>query len=259
MRINVLVTSGGTVEKIDSVRSIANMSTGKLGSLIADGFGAEACVESVFYVCGESAVRPLSAKAVILPVGSVSDLENTLKSVFSDTNIDIIVHSMAVSDYRVKSVTSAAALAGALIASPDAAAFSGGRGSSAELAELIGACAPDFRAEGKIGSDIDDMLLLMERTPKVISLFSSMSPQSTLVGFKLLHNVPLEALIEKGFQVLTQNGCSYVLANDLRDITGGQHVGYLIDRDNNYMRYSTKAEIAAAIVSAAIDCRGARV
>ena len=36
--INVLITSGGTVEKIDAVRGITNFSTGKLGSLLAESF-----------------------------------------------------------------------------------------------------------------------------------------------------------------------------------------------------------------------------
>ena len=58
------------------------------------------------------------------------------------------------------------------------------------------------------------MILFMERTPKIISLFQKLSPQSTLVGFKLLDNAPHAALIDKGFQVLTQNKCSFVLAND---------------------------------------------
>ena len=35
---NVLVTSGGTSDPIDSIRSITNKSTGKPGSLIAEGF-----------------------------------------------------------------------------------------------------------------------------------------------------------------------------------------------------------------------------
>jgi len=108
---------------------------------------------------------------------------------------------------------------------------------------------------GKIRSDMEDMLLFMERTPKIISLFQSLSPGSTLVGFKLLNNAPLETLIDRGFQILTQNKCSFVLANDLKDITGGRHIGYLIDKRKSFTRYASKTDIAAAIVSAAIGER----
>jgi len=254
--MNVLITSGGTIEKIDEVRSITNMSTGRLGSLIADAFGAESCVDKVIYVCGRTAIRPLTGKAEVVPIGDVSDLENALKKVFTGTEIDIIVHSMAVSDYRIKSVTSAAALSDH-IASNMGSLNKHDRGATeAEIASLLQSNMPDMRTGGKIGSDVDDMLLVMERTPKVIALFKSLAPQSTLVGFKLLHNVPKPELIDEGFRILEKNGCSFVLANNLTEITNDQHIGYIIDRSKNYTRYSTKAEIAAAIVSNTIKERG---
>ena len=34
--INVVITSGGTSERIDNVRKITNSSSGKLGSVISD-------------------------------------------------------------------------------------------------------------------------------------------------------------------------------------------------------------------------------
>jgi hypothetical protein len=39
-----------------------------------------------------------------------------------------------------------------------------------------------------------------------------------------------------------------VLANDLTEITGDQHIGYLIFQNGNYEKLSTKKEIADAIV-----------
>jgi len=103
------------------------------------------------------------------------------------------------------------------------------------------------------------MILFMERTPKIISLFQKLSPQSTLVGFKLLDNAPHAALIDKGYQILTQNRCSFVLANDLKDITGEQHIGYFIDKDKNYTRHTSKSEIADIIVSATLRERKKRI
>ena len=43
--MNILITSGGTSEKIDQVRSITNHSTGQLGKMIA-----EHCLASGAYV-----------------------------------------------------------------------------------------------------------------------------------------------------------------------------------------------------------------
>lgn len=39
--MRVLITAGGTSEKIDNVRSITNHSTGRLGCLIAEKFSTD--------------------------------------------------------------------------------------------------------------------------------------------------------------------------------------------------------------------------
>lgn len=218
--MNILITAGGTVERIDSVRGITNFSTGALGSLIAAVFSDNANTEKIFYVCGKSAIKPQSDKTEIIEIESAADLEAALRKILNNTKIDAIIHSMAVSDYRVKRVES--------VSMPELSAQTG----------------------GKLSSDADDLVLYLERTPKIISLFSELSPNSTLVGFKLLDNVSLETLIDRGFEVLQQNGCTFVLANDLQSIRGGKHVGYLINKDMNYTKHESKQDIANAIVSA---------
>jgi len=243
--MNVLITSGGTIEKIDNVRSISNMSTGRLGSTIANSFLKNTQVDKLFYVCSKTTLLPESLdihpgneKALeVIYANSVADLEKTIEYVFSTAKIDIIIHSMAVSDYKVKSVTTLSALR----ENPDV--------SDVHLNANNGNTG---YGTGKISSELDDMVLIMERTPKVISKFKELSPDSTLVGFKLLDNVTVETLINRGFEVLTKNNCSFVLANDLKDIKGDEHIGYLIDKNRNFARHTTKAEIADAIVNAVV-------
>jgi len=253
--MNVLITSGGTTEKIDAVRNISNISTGKLGSLVADRFASQSNIEKIFYICSNTAVRPQTGKAEIIYADDVASLANAIQEALNHTSIDIIVHGMAVSDYRVRSVTSAAALAQLIVSNFDEVRRLDNQDALAAVTSLVNNSESLTSGNGKICSDMEDMLLLMERTPKIISLFQQLSPQSTLVGFKLLDNVPPETLIDRGFQILTQNKCSFVLANDLRDITVEQHIGYLIDKHKNYTKYASKMEIADAIVSAAINER----
>ena len=259
MKLNILVTSGGTIENIDTVRSISNMSSGKLGSMIAEKFAGEPDVEKVFYVCGKNSLKPETDKLEVIYVDSVASLENAVKEVLKKASIDIIIHSMAVSDYRVKSVTSSVNLADSVLSNLNILEGLGEQEAKAALALSIGKSESIIHGDGKISSDVDDMILFMERTPKVISLFQTLSPKSTLVGFKLLDNVPRETLIDKGFQILTQNKCGFALANDLSEIKGERHVGYLIDRDKNYARYETKTEIADAIVSATMREKGRKI
>ena len=253
--MNVLITSGGTTERIDSVRSISNMSTGTLGSLIADRYSQAPGIEKIYYICGKSAVKPRDERAVIKTVDSVSSLESAIRDTLDHSTIDIIVHAMAVSDYRVRSVTSAGSITGLIVSNLDRLGGMDSRAASSAVAQLLKNHESAINAEGKISSDIDDILLFMERTPKIIALFQELSPLSTLVGFKLMDNVPLDTLIDTGYNLLTQNRCGFVLANDLSDISEKRHTGYLIDKDKNYVRYSTKDEIAAAIAAATIKER----
>ena len=204
--MNILVTSGGTIEKIDNVRSIINISTGKLGCLIAEEFLSQKC--NVFYMCNKQAIKP---KANIIYIESVDSLKQAIIDLFKTTEIHIIIHAMAVSDYRLKNPFN-----------------------------------------GKLPSDADSITITLEKIPKIISMFKELSPNSTLVGFKLLDNVSHNTLIDAGYNILKQNKCTYVLANDLRDINDKKHIGHLIDINKNYASYNTKQEIAKAIVERSI-------
>ncbi len=255
--MNILITSGGTTEQIDSVRSITNTSTGMLGSLIANAFDKIPDTKKIYYVCGKNAVVPQSANTEILRVDTVASLEAAVRKVTREVSIDIIVHSMAVSDYRVKSVTSAKLLADSVKSKLESQKKNKPI-SDTFIESLLESPPAILNADGKISSNVDDLILCMEKTPKIISLFQSIAPDALLVGFKLLDHVPLDTLIDMAFHILQENKCSFVLANDLRDITGKQHIGYLVDENKNYTRFTTKADIASAIAAVTYERRTAR-
>ena len=213
--MKVLITSGGTTEKIDNVRSIVNNSTGRLGCAIAEAFAAHGA--QIFYVCGKNAARPKVGVNVI-DIDDVASLQSAIAKLLNENSIDIIVHAMAVSDYRVKAVSTP-------------------HGISRDI-------------NGKINSDHDEIILHLEKTPKIIGMLRKMSPKSTIVGFKLLDNVPRGTLIDAGYALLVKNDCDFVLANDAAEISGETHKGYLIDKKCKYTTHGTKAEIADAIVNA---------
>jgi phosphopantothenate-cysteine ligase len=110
-----MITAGGTVEKIDHVRSITNISTGRLGSAIASEFSRSAAIDEIYYLCSKSAILPQSEKTTIIYIDSEANLENTITEILSGVDIDIIVHSMAVSDYRVKTISSVSNIAKGVI------------------------------------------------------------------------------------------------------------------------------------------------
>jgi phosphopantothenate-cysteine ligase len=239
--VNVLITAGGTMERIDSVRGITNFATGRLGSLIADCFAASGEADHICYICGKTAEKPQllrqpSAAVEIIEVEGTADLEAAIRSVLGSYRIDAVIHSMAVSDYRVKTVTT-----------------------MERLAE--GSASSALNQETKISSDEDSLVLILEPTVKIISLFKELVPGTILVGFKLMDGVPHDTLLDTAGRLLGKNHCTFVLANDKRDIHGDTHIGYLIDRDQLVRRYDTKAAIAEGIteqVLAAYKTKGSK-
>lgn len=220
--MNIIITAGGTSERIDDVRSITNTSTGRLGLAIGEHFLKEygEKIERLYYLHGLRAASLQGEKVKAIAVEGVRDLQRELSYLLCSRKIDAVVHAMAVSDYMVKEVTTLTAIR------------AGGHTSL---------------EENKISSSIDDLTIIMERSPKVIGSVKQLSPKTTLVGFKLLSHVPREELIRVGRALLEKNDCSFVLANDLAEIGGGKHRGYLIHRDGTYDIMEDNGEIAAMI------------
>lgn len=255
--MKILITSGGTTEKIDEVRSISNNSTGMLGKTIAEAFFSFESTEKIYYICGLSALTPNTDNTEVIRIGSVAELEEAVKSVLLSDRIDAVIHCMAVSDYSVKSVTTSRLIGTGLC----------NRLENIDLIEMAKDTASEFVAEAilkadtlstknKISSDVDDLILIMQKTPKIISMIKKLAPETLLVGFKLLNKVSYDTLIDVAYDVLLKNDCDYVIANDLSEISGQQHIGYLINKSKAVERLTSKKEIAdkiATVVSKQIN------
>lgn len=235
--MKALVTSGGTFESIDQVRTIKNTSSGRLGQLIAD-----ALIDSGFevdYVCGVEARRPLGQHQSI-EITDVLSLEKTMKHLLEQYNYDLIVHAMAVSDYRIQSVTTIDTLASKVE-------------NQINVKEIMNSLSEDLDRSSKLGSEMDDLVVMMKKSPKIIGMIRALQPQACLIGFKLLVDVSVEHLIDVGYNLLLKNNCDFVLANDLKTIQGDEHVGYLIDTSKQYTTYHTKQEIANVLALKAVE------
>jgi phosphopantothenate-cysteine ligase len=234
-----LVTAGGTAERIDPVRVIANAASGRLGRLVAEGFLAGPEPARVTYVAPRAAERP--AGVDWLETTDAASLEAVLRHHLSRHRVDAIVHSMAVGDYRVRTVTTAARLAQDLADRAE---------DSPQAVAAALRAAPGLDRDHKLSSRESELVLLLEPTPKIIAGLAGLAPGAVLVGFKLLSQAAPEALRRAALELMADNHCDFVLANDLADITGDRHIGQLIDRAGNSQRFTTKAAIAAGIVAA---------
>ena len=230
--MKIVITAGGTSEKIDDVRTITNSSTGRLGFAIgmafAEKYGEE--LEKIYYLHGTRAVSPEHGKIEPVRIEGVKELQTVLQKLLREEKIAAVIHAMAVSDYTVKEVTTLDKIRGIEKESDDSA--------------LSG---------NKISSDIDDLIIHMKRSPKVIGCIKDISPETVLVGFKLLSGVPHEELIDVGIRLMEKNNCDFVLANDLHEIGKDYHRGYLIHKDKTYDIMKNNEEIADMIANRAME------
>ncbi|WP_409022616.1 bifunctional phosphopantothenoylcysteine decarboxylase/phosphopantothenate--cysteine ligase CoaBC [Dellaglioa sp. P0083] len=96
---NVLVTAGGTRERIDPVRFIANDSSGKMGFAIA--IEAQKLGANVTLISGISQL-PDPIGVTTIRVTTALELSEAINKQFDDQNI--LIMAAAVSDYRVQNV-----------------------------------------------------------------------------------------------------------------------------------------------------------
>ncbi|RRD32417.1 phosphopantothenate--cysteine ligase [Streptococcus minor] len=221
--MKILITSGGTREAIDQVRSITNHSTGRLGKEIAETFLKAG--HQVSLVTTKSAIKPnIHPNLTIMEVSNVDSLQQTLEPLVK--NHDVLIHSMAVSDYTP--------------------VYMAGIKEVADVENIY-----DFlekkNTENKISSTDDYQVLFLKKTPKLISSIKKWNPNIQLIGFKLLVGVSKEELWAVARDSLKKNQADYILANDLMDIKVGQHRAYLIGKDTE-IQLETKSQIAQMIL-----------
>ncbi|GAS82910.1 bifunctional phosphopantothenoylcysteine decarboxylase/phosphopantothenate--cysteine ligase CoaBC [Paenibacillus amylolyticus] len=95
----VVVTAGGTIERIDPVRYITNDSSGKMGFAIAA--AARDLGADVKLVMGSTQAKP-PENVELIPVQSAQDMYEAVTHEWDDA--DIVVKAAAVADYRPKEV-----------------------------------------------------------------------------------------------------------------------------------------------------------
>lgn len=96
-RGRVLITAGGTVEPIDPVRSITNMSTGRTGHAIAERLQREGY--SVHLVQNKNSAFQ-GGIGQVSTYGSSSELADLLNNELSTQDYDYVIHSAAVADFK---------------------------------------------------------------------------------------------------------------------------------------------------------------
>jgi phosphopantothenate-cysteine ligase len=220
----ILITSGGTREYIDDVRVLTNISSGKLGAIIADKFimssnwTQETKKEQtefrshkdydVYYVYakGSEVIEYLySTNFHTYEVTDVASLMKVMEELVPQ--MDIVIHLMAVSDFAFKPISTK-------LKSSDPEAF------------------------------IESMKERIYKTPKVLSHIKEWNPNCFLVSFKFEVGLTLDELYNIAIQSMVSNQCDVVVANDKAEmIANGKHIAHIIEK-NYHLTVESKEEIA---------------
>lgn len=213
----VLVTSGPTRAPLDAVRFLTNKSTGRLGALIA-----EAALEAgadVTFVFGRGSD---------LPVVRGGRLDH-LRILPVDTVEDLVAAFRQELPHGYDAVIHVMAVLD---------------------------FAPAEIREEKVASSMPEWTIRLIPTPKAAALVRDLAPGAFFVGFKLEVGKGQAQLIEIAREWARQSRADLVVANDLRDIEGGTHIGYLVTPEGHI---DGIAEGKEAIARALVDLLSRRL
>ncbi|MDA3833744.1 MAG: hypothetical protein PF495_10125 [Spirochaetales bacterium] len=222
--MRVLITSGGTHEALDGVRSVTNFSTGATGACIADYFIGRGAAVHLLY--GRAALLPdllkhKTAGCFMEEFSSFADLDARMQRFLKAVDhLDAVIHLAAVSDFSpVKIVTES----GLVLRPQDQGKIPSHEGFTVT-----------FAVNGKI---IDHIREYCGRSG------SGKSP--LVVGFKLTHAASKEKRMTALNKLVQRGVCDLIVHNDLHEISAGQHAAEYFDAAGNFLSASrTKQEMA---------------
>ncbi|MBU1975495.1 MAG: hypothetical protein KKG59_03775 [Nanoarchaeota archaeon] len=200
--LEVLITSGGTITKIDDIRHIGNFSGGSTGARIAEAFLESGA--SVHYIHSKHAKRPFRSQLALDPN---KNLEDEIMRLHTATN-RYLVHANRLHEYVIQTFAQYHDTLERVLKSEPIDVV------------VLAAAVSDYGArhqKGKISSSQDKMTIELEKLPKVIGKVKEWKLDVYQVGFKLLADVDDYELIGRAYEHGLKSGSDLTVANSVRD------------------------------------------
>ena len=216
--LRLLITSGGTEEPIDGVRSITNSSSGQTGARFADYFFNRG--DEVTLLKAERAIAPEQPVEVV-DFTYFDDLDNQLKGILGRAHYDAVIHLAAVSDYSVDHI-------------------------------LIDGRKVTPTAVGKLSSG-HEISLNLAPNHKIVDRLRhySLNRSVLVVAFKLTQNASEKEGERAVLDLLRHSSADFVVHNDLSgvDPENGKHVASLYRGAALTERVTTKDALIQSVES----------
>ncbi|ATZ16603.1 phosphopantothenate-cysteine ligase [Entomoplasma freundtii] len=247
----ILITAGRTTEKIDAVRGITNFATGRLGAILARKIHHRSEVETIFFVTSEVyLIKQLAdlPKVKTYLIKTSQDLKETCERILKMDAIDLIIPTMAVSDFFVREIVSTNSFLSWI--TQEQHRFTNDYLSNQNLLnEWLNQLKDNQYQTQKISSD-QEPILFLTKAPKLITLFHEWSPKSYFVGFKLIADGTGDEIDRQwAAEVMVKNHYDLLVVNDWYKIKESQHQALILDNDENVYQVQTKEELAEKVIS----------
>lgn len=201
--VRVVITAGGTREYLDPVRCLSNASTGATGRAIAEALLRHG--HEVRYFHGEGTQTPeVRDRLTLHPFVSARDLEHALLTHLRAQNVDVVIHSAAVSDYTL----------------------------STRFATKLDSGRP-------LRLDLVPAPKIVQQIRK-----ASRNPNTRLIAFKLTHETPREERLSRARALIDQSSADLVIANDRTEISGTRHPALGVSAAGIDFETHTKQDLA---------------
>lgn len=217
-KLRFLITSGGTEEPIDGVRSISNFSSGRTGAEFADYLFNQGYEVTLLRARrAQSPSKPVEERTF----KSFHELDFGLKELLSNQSFDCVLHLAAVSDYSVDHLV----IDGEKIAPESGSKF----------------------------SSESDITLNLARNYKIVDRVHQYSKNANvlLVAFKLTNNASESERKQAVLHLLEHSLADIVVQNDLSEVDpqNGKHVASLYLGNRLVKRVEKKAQLIRAVES----------
>jgi phosphopantothenoylcysteine synthetase/decarboxylase len=218
--MNILITAGNTQTPIDRVRSITNIFTGRTGGGIALACHDRGHEVTLLTAHPEAVADlrehalPTDARWRLSSYQTFDELQARMAELVQGGGLDVVIHSAAVSDYRVGGIYAPAP--GTCFHAADAH-WEAGEGDTPKLAD---------RAASKVKSDEPELWLRLVRTPKLIDqVRTEWGFRGVLVKFKLEVGLAEHRLLEVAERSRRASAADLMVANTLEGASDWAFVG----------------------------------
>ena len=210
-RKRILVTAGSTQVPIDQVRSVSNIFKGRTGTDIATHFDFADHEVTLLTSNPEIVPAGLHPYLTVIKFRTYDELSSLMEREIVGGNYDIVIHSVAVSDYKVEGVFY-----------------------RDESGELFG-----VDNSKKMSSSHSELFLKLVPTEKIIDkIREPWGFKGILVKFKLQVGINDAELLEIAKKSRLVSGADILVANCLE---WAKESAYIVS--NNGFRYSSRAEL----------------